>query len=249
MAVRLVMGLMLKFRQTPETDWPIFFQHAQDLLQQGKLIGMPLGKAGYGFVADPANMISTDLFWQMYDDLLAQKVIFLVDSWDSAIQIGIFSDTAQKLAQSFWPGDLVLQVPFQNGHDQPIMKFVADTNPEILSFLQNRAIMITISSISVVQHFLQFRNEKDHLPLLWGNFAEIAPAFNVQDATTFVNEFSSDEVGVVFDVGRMQKGKKKTHPATIVSCLDADHLEIIQEGLISVAQIAECLDIDLEDMP
>lgn len=204
--------------------------------KSGKLIGLPFGKAGYGFIGNPASPDALSLFWTAYGENFIQNVIFLVDSIEMAQQWGKLNSLATKICRQLWPGNLVLHVPFNRIEGDALQEKLFDQNPELETALLDRSIYILVSDHPVTRSFLHFLQTHNYPPLLMGNFAQIADNFYAQDATTLVNEFGSEEVGVIMDVGRLQKGKKVS-PATQVAIFDETSVQIEISGLITDQEI------------
>lgn len=230
------MGLILKFRSNQQDQWNIFYRHIFDVFREGKMIAFPWGKAGYGLAGDPSNPSILQIYWDLYGENFVENVIFIGDSIKTLSQWGLLSDLAIKVAELYWPGDLVIHVPFIHLEENPLQEQIFSANPELETSLLQRSVYLLVPRHPVAQNFFSYLIDHGYPPLLMGNFAAISSNFNAQDAVTVMNEFGNEYLGVVADAGRLQKSKK-VYPATQVAIFDEDFLQIEIEGLISEANI------------
>ncbi|MHA1795669.1 MAG: Sua5/YciO/YrdC/YwlC family protein [Promethearchaeota archaeon] len=226
------MGLILKFRPNQLEKWDFFFQHILDLYREGKLLSFPLGRAGYGIGGDPSNLNVYYQYWDLYGEDFFKNVIFIGDSIETLSQLGVLNPLAQKITEHFWPGDLVLHVPFNHQPKNAIQEKIFSLNPELETVLLQRSIYLLVPKHPVIQAFFSYLKKNGHLPVMLGNYALISPNFCAQDAVTVMNELGNEQLGVVADGGRMQKGRRVL-PVTRVGVFHLDHIEIEEEGLIS----------------
>ena len=232
------MGLMLKYRPDQQDQWHIFHQHVFTVFQEGRLIGLPFGKAGYGFVGDPANPQVLDLFSKLLGEDLVKNVLFLVDSTTTAQEWGKFYPVTEQIAIQFWPGDLIIHLPFRHLPDNPSQNLIFDQNPELETLLLQQAIKVLVPSHPVTQSVFTHLREKSRVPLLMGYFGELDTGFNAQDAISLMNEFGGEEVGVILDAGRLQKSKR-VYSATQVAIFEEDDVHIEINGIISAQDLAD----------
>lgn len=230
------MGLLLKFRLNQPEKWDFFFQHMLDLYKKGKMLGFPWGKAGYGIGGDPGSLDVYYQYWDLYQEDFSQNVIFIGDSAETLSHLGLLNPLAQKIAAKYWPGDLLLHVPFNHLPESPIQEKLFSQNPELETILLQRSVYLMVPNHPVLQSFLLFLRKNGQLPILMGNFAFVSPDFCAQDAVTVMNELGNEQLGVVADVGRLQKGRKVL-PVTRIGVFEDDNIEVETEGLISVQNI------------
>jgi len=241
------MGLLLKYRNNQQDQWHIFHQHMFEVFKEGKLIGLPFGKAGYGFVGDPSNPQVLDLFLKLFgEEDLIKNAIFLVDSKETAKNWGSFFPITEQVSDRFWPGDLIIHLPFKQIQDNDLQNQIFDRNPELETVLLQRSIRILVPNHPVTQSVFTHLRKNSCAPLLIGFFGELGTGFNAQDAITLMNEFGGDEVGVILDVGRLQK-KRRVYPATQVAILDDDEVQIEIIGKITPQDLAEFTKDDILD--
>ncbi len=232
------MGLLLKYRSSQQDQWHIFHQHMFEVFKEGKLIGLPFGKAGYGFVGDPTNPQVMELFLKMFGDDLVKDVLFLVDSEATAKEWGTFFPITEQVANRFWPGDLVIHLPFNHLPDNSLQNQIFDKNPELETALLQHSIRVFVPKHPVTQSVFAYLRKNSRAPLLMGYFGELETGFNAQDAVTLMNEFGGEEVGVIMDAGRLQKSKR-VYTATQVGIFDDDGIQIEITGKISAQDLAE----------
>jgi len=232
------MGLMLKYRPNQQDQWHIFNKHMFEVFKEGKLIGLPFGKAGYGFIGDPTNPQVLELFWKLFGEDLIKNVLFLVDSKETAQDWGKFYPITKQVADRFWPGDLIIHLPFNQIPDNNLQNQIFDQNPELETALLQKSIRLIVPNHPVAQSVFTHLRENSRAPLLMGYFGELETGFNAQDAVTLMNEFGGDEVGVILDAGRLQKSKK-VYPVAQVAIMDGDAVEIEMTGKITAQDLAE----------
>ncbi|MHA1674307.1 MAG: Sua5/YciO/YrdC/YwlC family protein [Promethearchaeota archaeon] len=240
------MGLILKYRPSQQDQWRLFHQHMFDVFKEGKLIGLPFGKAGYGFVGDPTKPQVMELFLKMLGDDFINDVLFLVDSTATAQEWGNFYPITEQVTNRFWPGDLVIHLPFNHLPDNPLQTQIFDKNPELETTLLQHSIRVLVPKHPVTQSVFAYLRENSRAPLLMGFFGELETGFNAQDAIALMNGFGGDEVGVIMDAGRLQKSKR-VYPATQVGIFDNDGIQIEITGKISAQNLAEFIKDDTLD--
>lgn len=83
---------------------------ATKALSEGKLVGLPT-ETVYGLAVDATNSLAVAAVFAAKDRPHFNPLISHVATRQAAERDGIFSSTANKLAEAFWPGPLTLVVP------------------------------------------------------------------------------------------------------------------------------------------
>ena len=205
------MGLVLNLKKSKKTSWSLFFEHALETFKESNLIVIPIGKAGYGFIASPFDPENTAFFQQMIQEKGSSSLFFIVDEIQTAKQIAQFSELELNFVEKFWPNEIIMTLPCKSKNT---------INWENKSFeipvsLWEKFDQVQIINLKheVVQEFLTYLKSKNIPPILCGFFAEREPRWNFMDTGSLLEEFGGDEIGVILDYGRLQKGKKHKHAA------------------------------------
>ena len=83
-----------------------------DVLSQGGVVAIPT-ETVYGLAGDATNGDACALIYETKGRPSFNPLIVHVPDMTMAEKIGVFSDTAKKLADAFWPGALTLVVPLR----------------------------------------------------------------------------------------------------------------------------------------
>ncbi len=94
-------------RQTSDPD---AIENAAALLRDGKLVAFPT-ETVYGLGADATSERAVASVFEAKNRPQFNPLIVHVARQESALAIGVFSDSAKLLAERFWPGPLTLVVP------------------------------------------------------------------------------------------------------------------------------------------
>ena len=119
-----------------------------DVLSQGGVVAIPT-ETVYGLAGDATNGDACALIYETKGRPSFNPLIVHVPDRDMAEHIGVFSDTAKQLANSFWPGALTLVVPLRTDNKRiPIASLVT-------AGLDTVAIRVPARKIArdVLQHF------------------------------------------------------------------------------------------------
>jgi len=90
-------------------------RHAAALLADGRLVAFPT-ETVYGLGADATNPTAVAKIFAAKDRPSFNPLIVHVPDVQTARSFVQWSDTAQKLADAFWPGPLTLVLPLRPGH-------------------------------------------------------------------------------------------------------------------------------------
>jgi len=232
------MGLLLKIKKSQKKQWDFFIQCAIESYQEGKLIILPLGKGGYGFIGNIYNSSCISHLTQVFTLYGNEKSItplFLVESIEIAQKLGIISSLGELILHKFWPRELILRVPINE--NSPIITKIQKDNSKYDDFIfpNHNLDIMQISNPVCLQFMKKLRMERNS-EFLFGVFAEIEPGRNCLDVVTLLEMFSSANNTTILDFGNLQKGKQNK-PPTIVECLDEDNASIIQDGLVPEDEI------------
>lgn len=243
------MGLLVKLKNSQKKQWDFFIQCAKESHLEENLIALPFNKGGYGFVANPEQSSwqssFTSLNWGMFPD----QILFIINSLEQAMELGIFSPIAIKMVQEFWPKELILQVPIKKSH--PLFSKLQKTvSPEIMeSIFPSDTIKLMVPNNPVFAAFVSLLEINEKIPILIGIYANDSPDVPCVESTRLAELYTDKRIGMILGHGTLQKGKK-LQCATIVKCLDDVNIDIVQEGLISTDEISNFIEkCDEEESP
>jgi len=232
------MGLLLKFKAGQRASWDLFFQRGLELFDEGKLIGVPLGACGYGFIGNPFDPSVINAYWKLLGAAMPQSTVFFADSLKGLTHYLQLTTLGKEMGDRFWPGNLALAIrPLFLPNLPPLFREEPYWNT-FRQIFQDSLIRVMVPEHPVLQAFFTFLQSHGRPSLLIGNVAEFDPGINVVDPTTLANEFGGENVGAFFDAGKMQRAARPL-PHTIVECVSNEMVSILQEGLISADNILD----------
>ena len=98
---------------------PVVVQAAIDALRAGAAIVLPTDTV-YGLACLPTVSGAVDRLFVLKGRPADMPVAVLVASLDQAVELAVFSPSAARLADAFWPGPLTLVLPRRAGVDLPL---------------------------------------------------------------------------------------------------------------------------------
>ncbi|UYP46141.1 hypothetical protein NEF87_002426 [Candidatus Lokiarchaeum ossiferum] len=235
------MGLLVKLKNSQKKQWDFLLQCAKESHLEENLIALPFNRGGYGLIANPEQSSWQSSFTSVNWGLFPDQIIFILDSLEQAMEIGIFSPIAIKMAQEFWPKELILQVPINKSH--PLFSKLQKTvSPQILdTIFPSETIKLMIPNDLVFTAFIQLLKIHKAVPILVGIYAQDGSGVPCVDSTRFAELYTDKRIGMILDHGTLQKGRN-LKSATIVECLDDVNIDIIKEGLISTQEISSFIE-------
>jgi L-threonylcarbamoyladenylate synthase len=199
---------------TPPTATPDSISAACDALGQGVLIGLPT-ETVYGLAADATNALAIARIYEAKGRPRFNPLISHVASLDAAMQQGMFSPLAQRLANAFWPGPLTLVVPRQR--DASVCDLACAGLATIALRVPNHPV-----ALSLLRAYAR--------PLA-------APSANISGrpsptTAAHVREEMGDKVGVVLDGGPCTVGLESA-----VVAVSGDQATLLRQGGLSRGEI------------
>ena len=101
------MGFLIKLAGKKLEEIEFYLNIAVENIIEGKVIAFPTDSV-YGIGGDPQNL---DVINRIYDIKFRDRskgLLLLVSDYEEATKIAEFNDTAIKLANQYWPGQLTL---------------------------------------------------------------------------------------------------------------------------------------------
>jgi len=101
------MGFLIKLKGKELNDIEFYLEIAVDNIIEGKLIAFPTNSV-YGLGGDPKNLDVIEKIFSIKYRERSKGLLLLVSDFEEANKIAEFNDSAKKLADHFWPGQLTL---------------------------------------------------------------------------------------------------------------------------------------------
>jgi L-threonylcarbamoyladenylate synthase len=101
------MGFLIKLVGKKLEDIELYLDIAVENIVEGRVIAFPTNSV-YGIGGDPQNL---DVINRIYDIKFRDRtkgLLLLVSDYEEALKIAEFNETAKKLADRYWPGQLTL---------------------------------------------------------------------------------------------------------------------------------------------
>lgn len=229
------MGLLLKFKKGEPASWELFLKHAVTHYKDGNTLIFPKGKV-YHLGGNPFDIIQLNEVLRLYNDDLQMGVPLAVNSLETAKKFVKFSPLALKLANKFWPGDLILTLPANKSspsNEKNQYEF-SETIPSHDGYLS-----IEWNDQPLLQTFLDKLAENAIVPILSAIPVEIQPGIHPVDTTAIMEMLGTESDNLILDIGKLAKPDKSTL-STIVK-ISGKEYEILREGSISIDEIEGCL--------
>ena len=187
-------------------------------LRHGDLIAIPT-ETVYGLAALP-TAAGVERLLQAKQRSAEKGIQLLIDSYDQATALGVMTDAARRLADTFWPGGLTIVLARRDDADLP--EALGGGRPTI--------------GLRLPDHEVPRALARSLGPIA----ASSANVSGQPDATTAqrVAETLGDEVAVILDDGPVRGGT----PSTVVDCSDPNgSVRVLREGAISSERITAAL--------
>lgn len=186
-------------------------------LRDGHPVALPT-ETVYGLAADATRHDAVGAIYDAKGRPASNPLIIHVADQDMAQQYGIFSETAHKLIEAFWPGALTLVVPK-----------VTPTKLTDAIFAGHETV-----AIRQPQGFMRNVIEAFGLPLAAPS-ANLSGQITATDATS-VHEQLGDKIPLIVDAGRTIVGVE----STILRVIDQE-VTLLRDGGIAIEAIEEQL--------
>ena len=215
------MGFLVKTKGKSLEDIDIYLEIAVDNIIEGKLIAFPTDSV-YGIGGDPLNL---ELIRRIYKIKFREKskgLILLVADYEEAEKIVEFNETAEKLANEYWPGQLTLILNRKEPNIIP---------PEISAF-QN-TLGLRIPENEIILSILQKLKSRGHFGGIIGtsaNYSGEPPSISGEEvAKKFL-----DPIDLIID-----SGKSKSKVATTIIDCTSQELTFLRIGSITEEEILD----------
>ena len=220
------MGFLVKLSGKKLEDIQIFLEEAADVIISGGLVGFPTNSV-YGLGGDPLNL---ELIERLYNIKFRDRdkgFLLLVSDIEEAHKIVEFNETAKKLAEKFWPGQLTLIL---NRKEPNIIPLEVSAN--------RNTIGLRVPENEILLKILQILKSKGHFGGIIGTSANYSGERPSISGEEIAKKFLMS-IDFIIDGG---KSESKI-PTTIVDCT-TEKLKFLRFGKLSEEEIKNKLSND-----
>lgn len=217
------MGFLVKLSGNLEMDTEMFLETAVDWIIEGKLIGFPTNSV-YGLGGDPLNLSLVERLYHIKFRDRSKGFLLLVSNFEEASKIAEFNDTAKKLANHFWPGQLTLI----------LKRKVPNIIPLEVTALQD-TIGLRVPENKVILKILEILKNRGRFGGIIGTSANYSGEPPSISGAEVAKKFLGT-IDYIIDSGKSQS----QIPTTIVDCT-SDEAKFLRIGKISEEEIRNIL--------
>jgi len=213
------MGFLIKLSGKRLEDIQIFLEEAADIIISGGLLGFPTNSV-YGLGGDPLNL---ELIERLYNIKFRDRdkgFLLLISDIEEAHKIVEFNETAKKLAEKFWPGQLTLIL---NRKEPNIIPLEVSAN--------RNTIGLRVPENEILLKILQILKSKGHFGGIIGTSANYSGEPPSTSGEEIAKKFLMS-IDFIIDGG---KSESKI-PTTIVDCT-TEKLKFLRIGKLSEEEI------------
>lgn len=216
------MGFLIKLKEKQLKNFEdirVFLENAVDAIIEGKLIAFPTNSV-YGIGGDP---LSLDLIERLNNIKFRDRnkgFLLLISDAEEAHKIAEFNDTAKKLANIFWPGQLTLILKRKEPNIIPL---------EVSAF--RNTIGLRVPENEILLKILKILKSKGHFGGIIGTSANYSGEPPSISGDEVAKKFLMS-IDFIIDGG---KSESKV-PTTIVDCT-TEKLKFLRIGKLSEEEI------------
>ena len=217
------MGFLIKIRGKELKDIKLYLEIAVENIIEGKLIAFPTNSV-YGLGGDPKNLNVIEQIYKIKYRENSKGLLVLVSDFDEASKVAEFDETAKKLADHYWPGQLTLILKKKQPNLLP---------PELTAFQDT--IGLRVPENEIILTILKILKTKGYFGGIIGTSANYSGEPPSISGDEVAKKFLSP-IDLIIDGG---KSKYKT-PTTIIDC-SSENLKFLRLGLIEEEDIINVL--------
>ncbi|NVM37947.1 MAG: threonylcarbamoyl-AMP synthase [Candidatus Lokiarchaeota archaeon] len=217
------MGFLIKLAGKELKEIVFYLKIAVENIIEGKIIAFPTDSV-YGIGGDPQNLEVINRIYNIKFRDRSKGLLLLLSDYEEATKIAEFNETARKLANQYWPGQLTLILKRK---EQCLIP------PEVSAF-QN-TIGIRVPENEIIQTILTLLKSEGHFGGIIGtsaNYSGELPSISGEEVAKKI----LSPIDLIIDSG---KSKSKL-PTTIVDCT-SKMIKFLRIGEITDEEILEFL--------
>lgn len=220
------MGFLVKIAGKRLEEVQLFLEKAVEVVLSGGLLGFPTNSV-YGIGGDPLNLNLIERCYNIKFRDRDKGFLLLISDIEEALKVAEFNDTAKKLADSFWPGQLTLILNKKEPNVIP---------PEVSAF--KNTIGVRVPENEIILTILKILKSKGHFGGIIGTSANYSGEPPSISGDEVVKKFLM-AIDYIIDGG---KSESKI-PTTIVDCT-TEELEFLRIGKLTEEEIRRKLLIE-----
>ncbi|TXT56221.1 MAG: Threonylcarbamoyl-AMP synthase [Promethearchaeota archaeon] len=195
------MGFLVTLKDEEDKDKEVFLEIAADYIIDGKLIAFPTNSV-YALGGDPQNSSLFKRVCRIKFRGPEEGFILLVSDIYEAKKVGMFNETAEKLANKYWPGELTLVIEKKQPNIIP---------DEVTG--SKEKIGLRVPENETILRILEILKEKGHFGGIIGTSAN----YSGEDPSTSGKEVARTFLGPIDLIIDGEESISKM-PTTIVDC-------------------------------
>jgi len=217
------MGFLVKIAGKRLEEVQLFLEKAVEVIVSGGLLGFPTNSV-YGIGGDPLNLNLIERCYSIKFRDRDKGFLLLISDIEEALKVAEFNDTAKKLADAFWPGQLTLILNKKEPNIIP---------PEVSAF--KNTIGVRVPENEIILTILKILKSKGHFGGIIGTSANYSGEPPSISGDEVVKKFLM-AIDYIIDGGKSESKM----PTTIVDCT-TDVLKFLRIGKITEEEIREKL--------
>ncbi len=217
------MGFLVKLAGKELKDIRFYLDIAVDNIIEGKVLAFPTNSV-YGLGGDPQNLNVINRIYDIKFRDRSKGLLLLVLDYEEALKIAEFNETAKRLADRYWPGQLTLILKKKEQSKIP---------PEVTAF-QN-TIGLRVPENEIISNILRLLKSKGQFGGIIGtsaNYSGEPPSISGEEVAKKI----LSPIDFIIDGGK----SKSRLPTTIVDCT-TPMMKFLRIGEISEEEIEEYL--------
>ena len=215
------MGFLVKITNKKLEEVHVFLEKAVEIIINAGIVAFPTNSV-YGLGCDPTNLNAIKKIYDIKFRDRSKGLLLLISDYEEAIKIAEFNETARKLADKYWPGQLTLILKRKEHCFIP---------PEVTAFQDT--IGLRVPENEIILTILKLLKSEGHYGGIIGtsaNYSGEPPSISGEE----VKKKILGPIDLIIDSG---KSKSKL-PTTIVDCT-SKKIKFLRIGEISNEEILE----------
>lgn len=222
------MGFLIKLSGKKLEDFKIYLEIAVDNIIEGKILAFPTNSV-YGIGGDPLNLELIEKLYEIKYREREKGFLLLVADFEEAAKIAQFNDTAKRLADHYWPGQLTLILKRTEPNIIP-MELTANQNTIGLRVPENQVILEILNILKKRGHF--------------GGIIGTSANYSGEPPSISGNEVAKKFLGIGTVDFIIDGGKSKSKIATTIVNCTSDDIKFLRIGKITEVEIREFLSME-----
>lgn len=219
------MGFLIKLAGKELNKIEFYLKIVVENIIKGKIIAFPTNSV-YGIGGDPQNLEVINRIYDIKFRDRSKGLLLLISDFEEANIIAEFNETARKLANKYWPGQLTMILKKKEPNIIP---------PEVTAFQDT--IGLRVPENKIILNILRLLKSEGHFGGIIGtsaNYSGEPPSISGEEVTKKI----LSPIDFIIDGG---KSKSKL-PTTIVDCCSQE-IKFLRIGKIPEEEIREFLSI------